>query len=322
MNIVLTDPAHLLPDAIERIQKLPATLYDVIPTDEEEVIRRIKDAEIISTSFVGINKRIIDAAPSLKHIIVPAAGYQGVDAQYAKNKGITLSNCPTHNAQAVAEHAIGLMFAVARKTCEACSAVRQGKWGSAPFQGLELSGRSLGLIGHGNIGQRIESMAQGIGMRVEWVDVDSPAGSLELMLQRVDVVCLCIPLTEQTFHIIDQKRLGIMKPASILINVSRGGVVDIEALAKILESHGIGGAGLDVFEGEPIVGEPLHTGPGNDEYIGSLRRNIVELARLPNVVATPHMGYKTIESAQRQGEELYANLVACMSGKPQNVVNA
>lgn len=321
MKIVLTDKAHLLPEDVEKIRKLPATIFDTLPTSEDELIDQIKDTEIVVSRYIGINKRVIDSAPKLKHIIAPSAGYNGIDLPYARSKGITVSNCPTHNSQAVAEHAIGLMFAVSRKVCEASISVRQGEWDSSRFKGYELSGKTIGLIGHGNIGGRIGTMAKGIGMKVRWVDINSTKSELDYLLNESDFVCVCVPLKEDTVHIINAERLKQVKKTCILINISRGGTVDLLALKKALEQKRIAGAGLDVFEGEPMAGEKLVKNLEDKEYIGSLKREIVELACLPNVVATPHCAYNTWESARRQGDELLANLLACIAGEPVNVVN-
>lgn len=305
MKIVIPDHIEISPEAAERIHQLPAQMYDDVP-DEAELINRIKDAEIITANYVDITPAIIDAAPKLKYIIVPAVGYEWVDHQYAATKGIKVLNCPTHNSQAVAELAVGLMFAVARRVVEANASLRSGAWQGKDYEGLELSGKKLGLVGYGNIGKRVEQMAQGLGMTVEHTNSKSSPEDIDKLLSESDVVTLCLPLNATTKGIINADRLALLKPTAILINVARGAVVDQAALVARLKDQAIAGAGLDVFNDEPLIGTPP--------------AEIVELAKLPNVVATPHYGYNTAETAKRLGDELYAHLEACLQDAPVNLV--
>jgi phosphoglycerate dehydrogenase-like enzyme len=307
MQIVITDRVELSETAIEKLRQLPAKVYDDTPANESEIINRIKDAELITANYIDITPAIIDAAPSLKYIIVPAVGYEWVDYKYAASKGITVLNCPTHNSLAVAEHAIALLFATARKVVEASTAVRDGEWQQDIYKGLELNGKRLGLIGYGNIGKNIRRMAEGLGMQVSYTNSRSTAEELESLLSKSDIVTLCLPLTEATTNLIDAKRLSLMKPTAILINIARGAIIDQEALRNALESHQFAGAGLDVFAGEPLKGKP------SDE--------IIKLSQLSNVVATPYIASNTEETAVRLATELLADIQSCIDGTPINVIN-
>jgi len=307
MKIVVTDKIDINTDATEKLKQLPATVFEDVPKTEEEIIARAKDAEIITANYIDITPKIIDACPKLKYIIVPAVGYEWVDYKYAASKGIKVINSPTHNSPAVAEHAIALMFAAVRHLYPAQASLQAGKWQNRDFRGIELHGKKLGLIGYGRIGKNIEGMAAGLGMDCSYVNSKSTPGDVDALLCNSDVVAVCVALNDATRGLLDARRLGLLKPTAYLVNVARGAIIDQAALLQLLRDNKIAGAGLDVFADEPLVGEP-------DEAI-------VELAKLPNVAATSHIAYNTQETTLRLGEEIYANVVACLNGQLQNVVN-
>jgi D-3-phosphoglycerate dehydrogenase len=260
-----------------------------------------------ATSYIDITPGIIDACPKLKYIIVPAVGYEWVDYKYAASKGIKVINSSTHNSLAVAEHAIALLFAVIRNLYPAQASLQAGKWQSRDFRGIELHGKKVGLIGYGNIGKNIEAMAKGLGMNCSYVNSKSSSDDVDTLLSNSDVVIVCASLNDATRGLLDARRLGLLKQTTYLVNVARGAILDQEALMQALRNNKIAGAALDVFADEPLVGEP--------------NENIVELSKLPNVVATPHIGYNTNETTFRLGEEIYTNIVACLNDEPQNIIN-
>jgi phosphoglycerate dehydrogenase-like enzyme len=306
MNIVLPDYVDLEDSAKKKIKDLGAKLYDDVPS-EATIIERIKDAEVITANYIDITKAIIDAAPKLKYIVVPAVGYEWVDYKYAQTKGIKVLNCPTHNAQAVAEHAFALIFAVQRKIVPAVQELKDGKWNPKELKGVELAGTKLGLVGHGKIGQKIENIANAIGMDVAFVDSKSSSDGWNKLFETADVVCMILPLTDATRKIVGGDLINRMKKTAILINVGRGATIDAEALTNALKSKSIAGAGVDVYEDEPLSGDPPE--------------QIVSIANLENIVATPHVAYNTRQTAQRLGEELVSCIESCLSGSPINVVN-
>lgn len=317
MRVVLTDPAHLTPEAIRDFRGLPATVFEEgVPTSPDQVLDRIGGAEIAVTSYVKLGREVLDAArvvaPNLAYLVLPASGYQGVDCSRARELGIGVVNTPTHNAQAVAEHVLALTFNVARQVSYAQMSLRDGQWRGGTFHGFELQGSMMGIIGNGNIGRRVESMARGIGMRVLSASPRAACNEIDDVVGNADVVCITAPLTDQTYHLIDEQRIRLMRSHAVLINVSRGPLVDQRALLSALKEGRIAGAGLDVFEGEPVVGAPNKT----------ISTEIRELCALPNVVGTPHIGWNTRQSAVRQGLELMANVRACIEGRPTNLVNA
>jgi phosphoglycerate dehydrogenase-like enzyme len=305
MKIVIPDRIDILAADKQVLKDLGAKLYDDVP-ETTELIERIKDAEIITANYVDITKEVIDGAPNLKYIAVPAVGYEWVDTAYAAERGIRVLNCPTYNSQAVAEHAIALLFVAARNIPAATASLQNGEWNHAMFVGTEVSGKKLAIIGHGNIGKRVESMAQGLGMETGYVDSKTSPEAIDQLLGDCDFVIIAAPLTEQTRHLVDARRLELLKLGAILVNVGRGAIVEQKALLAALDAGKIS-VGLDVYEGEPLTGKPSE--------------KIVELAKLPNVVATPHMAYNTTGTQARLGPEIIADIRSCLDGQPINVVN-
>lgn len=290
-----------------KFEAMGVQMYDDIPSDEAVIIERTKDAEIITANFIDITNRAIDAAPNLKYIISPAVGYESIDYKHAASKGIRVLNCPTQNAEAVAEHALTLMLAVAHRITEANLDLQQHNWNQQKFVGVELSHKKLGLIGYGKIGKLIEQKVAGLDMQVSHIKSSSSAEEIDALLQDSDVVCLCLALNETSKGMIDERRLRLLKREAILVNVARAAILDQAALVGLLETSAIRGAGLDVFLDEP--------------FTGGAPESIVEIAKLPNVVATPHIAYNTEETRRRLGRELLANIESCMNNDPINVVN-
>lgn len=305
MKIVLPDKINISDDYKNKIRELGAEVFDDLP-NTDELKNRIKDAEIITANYVDIIPDVIEAAPNLKYIVVPAVGYEWVDTEYAASKGIATLNCPTFNSQAVAEHAISLLMAVNRNLITGADELRAGKWNPQTLVGYELAGKKLGLIGYGNVGARIERIAVALGLDVSHVNSKSTADEVDALINNSDYVVICAPLNDSTRSLVDERRLNLLKRTAVLVNVGRGAITDQNALIELLKNKKIRGAGLDVFDGEPLTGVPSDT--------------IVELAKLPNVVATPHIAYNTEEINDKQGAEILANLQSCLEDKPVNVV--
>ena len=263
-----------------------------------------------------IDTEIFDAAPNAKIFANYAVGFNNIDIDEAKRRGITITNTPGALKEAVAEHTFALMLALVRRIAESDTFMRKGKyigWGPEMFLGEELQGKTLGLLGAGRIGGRVGAIAsKGLGMKVIYYDVkQSPEfeaesgaafkATAEEVLKESDVVSIHVPLLPATTHLISAERLKLMKKTAYLVNTSRGPVIDEAALVEALRMGVIRGAALDVFENEPKLAKGL--------------------AKLPNVVLTPHTASAT--KAARDGMATLAaeNLIAFFEGKvPPNKV--
>jgi len=263
-----------------------------------------------------ITKEIIDAAgPKLKIIANYGMGFDNIDTGYAKEKNILVTNTPSPlSAGAVSEYTIGLMFSVAKRIVEGDEFARKGNfggWKPEIFLGQNLAGKTLGIIGLGNIGCLVAQMARGIGMRVIYnkrsrdCELEKKFGveymSLENLLRESDVVSLHVPLTPETRHLINSERLSMMKDNAILINTARGPIVDETALVQALKNGKLFGAGLDVFEYEPEINP--------------------ELCGLPNVVLSPHLASSVREVRDEMAIMAAKNIVEALNGRtPPNLI--
>jgi len=308
MKIVIPDKIDVNQQSRKKLDTLSdIKIFDDIINDPKVIIERIGDAEIVTANFIDLTKEIIESCSNLKYIISPAVGYDWIDSDAATNKGIKILNCPTFNTQAVAEHAIALMFAIMRKILNANKSILNGKFDSMEFIGTEVSGKTLVTVGKGNIGSKILKMASGLGMKTDYIDSQTSSQEFKSKISQADVLVIAVPLNGQTKGLIDRDVLSFLKPTAILINVARGLIVDQDALYEVLINNKIAGAGIDVFP--------------KDETIKETNDQIMKFAKLSNVVATPHMAFNTQESVERLGEELIDDLESCLSGSPINVVN-
>lgn len=257
--------------------------------DEGALAERIKDFEIVIVrSNTKITRRVMDAAgKKLKIIGRPGVGLDNIDLKTAAERGIKVLNTPEAPAASVAELVLGLMLCLSRKITIADNGMKNGKWLKSETKGRELFGKTLGLVGFGHIGSHIAKIATAAGMNVLAHDKyrkDAGEGvklvGLEELLGASDFVSLHVPLTDETRHLLSGEKIAMMKQSAFLINTSRGGVVDEDALYKALGEKRIAGAGLDVFSTEP------YSGP---------------LTGLDNVVLTPHIGASTDEAQLRAG---------------------
>lgn len=309
MKVVITDKINFNVASRKKLEKIPnIKIYSDVPSSVEDIIERIKDAEIATAWYIDLTKEIIEAAPKLKYIVVPAVGTEWVDSKTATVKGIKILNCPTFNSQAVAEHAIGLMFAVKRQIVAANQSVLRGEYSAKKFEGTEVRGKTLVTLGYGNVGQRVTEMAKGLGMETGYINTKTSDSESRELLRKADVLVLCLTLNDQTRGILNAAKISLLKKSAVIINVARGLVIDQSAFYNALSKGMIAGAGIDTF--------------ANDENtLGKTPEEVLKFARLPNVVATPHIGFKTKEALERLGEELIRNIESCIEGEPINVVN-
>ncbi len=239
-------------------------------------------------SATKVTKELLDAATNLKVVGRAGIGVDNVDIRSATARGVVVMNTPHGNTITTAEHAIAMMFALARQIPEASASTRAGKWEKSRFMGVELSGKVLGLIGCGNIGSIVANRAQGLHMRVvafdpylteqRALDLGVEKVDLDDLLARADVITLHAPLTEATRNILSREAIGRTRRGVRIINCARGGLIDETALAEALRSGHVAGAALDVFETEPATDSPLFA--------------------LENVICTPHLGAATAEAQE------------------------
>ncbi len=282
------------------------------PVGDDALIARIKNADV-SLNFRSssvFSRSVLEKSPDLKLISVCGIGYDNVDVRAAEELGITVTNTPGYSSIAVAEMALTLALAVAHRTVPNDQSVRANGW--AKVYAIQLCGKTLGVVGTGNIGQRMIELGRAIGMKViAWTFNPSPERAkkygapyvpLEQLLRESDVVSLHIPLTDQSRGLIGRKEFEMMKPSAILVNTARGAVVDEAALIDALKSKRIYGAGLDVYAVEPL--------PDNHP-----------LRSMENAVLSPHVAVMVPEAANLCMQMAADNVVNFYKGTPTNVVN-
>lgn len=271
-------------------------------TSPEQVLAHIADHQVVISNKVVIDEKIMQACPQLQLILIAATGTNNVDLQAARQRGIAVYNCQGYGTPSVAQHTLMLMLVLITRFESYRQAVREGAWQRSPQFCLldypigELSGRTLGILGYGELGQEVARLATAFGMRVVVGSLpgrDHPERpTLEQLLPQVDVLSLHCPLTDATRHLIGAGQLAKMKPGSLLINAGRGGLVDEQAVVDSLRAGHLGGAGFDVLTTEPpAAGNPLLD------------------AELPNLVVTPHSAWGSREARQRIVAQLAENLL-------------
>jgi len=263
---------------------------------------------IVDVDYIGIRSRtqldarVLEAAKRLKAIGCFCIGTNQVDLNVARRLGIPVFNAPFSNTRSVAELAIADIILLMRGIPEKAARARRGEWAKTALRAFEVRGKHLGIVGYGRIGSQLGILAEGLGMRVLYYDVEhklplgnaTPVNSLEELLRQADVISLHVPETSVTRNMIDAQAIAVMRPGSLLINAARGTVVDIDSLAAALESGHIGGAAIDVFPVEPKSNKETFESP---------------LRRFDNVILTPHIGGATEEAQTNIAREVVAKLV-------------
>ena len=311
----------------EHLDKLMAAGYDLDvsifdrPLIREELIQKVKGIDaIISLLTDKIDGEVMDAAgPTLKIIANYAVGFDNIEVREASDRGIVVTNTSSAEVdESVAEHTWALILCLARRIIEADEATRRGAfrgWEPDIFLGVNLVGKTLGIIGLGKIGSYVARRAKGYGMNVLYnkhlrgdreIEIEKEMGiiftSLDQLLANSDFVTLHVPLTDETRHMINAATLLKMKKGSFLINTARGLIVEERALVDSLRSGHLGGAALDVFENEPNI----HP----------------ELINMQNVITTPHIASATYEARNKMSQQVVEAVLDCFSGKmPENIVN-
>ncbi|WP_425449291.1 2-hydroxyacid dehydrogenase [Dethiothermospora halolimnae] len=283
---------------------------------KEELIKNIKDKDGVLTQLTNeIDKEVMDRAKGVRVFANYAVGFNNIDIDEATKRGIRITNTPGVLSSTTAELAWSLLFSVTRRVVEGDRYIREGNWNSfSPnlLLGQDVTGKTLGIIGAGRIGKSFAKKSLGFDMDILYYNrtrdsefeeqYNAKYVDKETLLKESDIVSIHVPLTDETKHMITDREFKIMKNTSILINTSRGPVIDEKALAKALKTGEIWGAGLDVFEEEPIV--------------------IEELKKLNNVVLTPHIGSASTETREAMAKMAAENIIAVLNGKePLTPVN-
>lgn len=282
----------------------------------EEVVVRASGADVVLTNKTPVSGDAIRALPQLRYIGVLATGYNIVDVGAAADAGVVVTNVPAYSSESVAQMVFALLFELVRRAGHHSTEVLRGRWAGSPdfcfwdFPQVELSGKTMGIIGFGRIGRATARAAHAFGMRViaqSRTHREPPAypefawSALEELLAESDVVSLHCPLLPETENLIDRSRLALMKSSAYLINTSRGQLVVEPELAAALKDGVIAGAGLDVLRSEPPPGDsPLYSAP--------------------NLIITPHIAWATTEARKRLMGTSVSNLRAFLDGRPQNLV--
>ena len=282
-------------------------------TSPEEVIKRIGNSDAVFLNKIQITKEIFDACPNLKYIGVLATGYNVIDLEAARAHGVTVTNIPAYSTDSVAQHVFSFILYFTNQVAQHSASVMAGDWVKCPdfcyWNGSlsELSGKTLGIFGYGNIGKRVASIAQAFGMKVICCTRTPKDGmpepvSFEDLLKRSDFLTLHAPLTDQTKNIINKESLSLMKQSAYLINTARGGFVVEKELADCLNAGGIAGYAADVLLQEPMAADN-------------------PLLKAKNCVITPHIAWAPLETRKRLQGIAEENLKAWLGGKPINVVS-
>ena len=280
-----------------------------------EIIEHIGDAEVILVNKVPVTEEIFAACPDLKFICETATGYNNIDLQAAKKHGVIVSNVPTYGTDTVAQFAMALLLEICNGVGHHAGEVAKGRWSQCKyncfwdFSNIELAGKTVGIIGAGRIGMAFARMVQGFGAEIiaghpRKAGQDFEYGrylTLDEVYQRADIISLHCPLTAETEKMINEATIAKMKDGVILINTSRGQLVDEAALRAALDSGKVRAAGLDVVSSEPIL-------PDNP------------LLEAKNCILTPHMAWSATEARQRLMDVCVENVKAYMAGQPINVV--
>ena len=319
MRLVILDSYALQPgdldwsplyDMVQNVTEYPRTPYS-------EIIDRIGDAELVIVNKCKIDEAILQACPNIKWVGVTATGTDSLDIVACQKHNVAVANVPSYSTNAVAQLTFGLLLNGCQQIMQHNQVVRKGYWQLdvpqelQPHTAIELMGKTLGIIGYGEIGRKVARFAKAFDMKVLVYtktpekykqDTSIEFVSLEQLLTQSDVISLHCPSTEQTYHIINEKTISQMKPRVVLLNTARGALICEQDLLSALQQGKISFYGTDVSETEPTPVDSL-------------------LRKLPNVLLTPHIAWTTPEALQRLSQCVCENLQSFLQGNPRNIVN-
>jgi len=317
-KVLITEPLPLVEEE-RKILSRYASVTVANTTSEDQLVELVKDVDVIMVVYAKITKRIINSATKLKGIIRYGIGVDNIDLEAATAKGVIVANVPDYAIETVADHTWALILALVRRIVIADKYVRNrlyiGKWTNPPeyLRGIDLSGKVLGLVGVGRIGREVAKRAKGFGVKILGYDpyISSDVAkefgielvNLDTLLRESDIISIHCPLTKETYHLINEDKIRLMRKRPYIINTARGAIIDEKALYKALKEGWIAGAALDVFEIEP----PPENNP---------------LFELDNVVLTPHIAWYTEEALRRLEMSAVEEAIRILRGElPKNIVN-
>ncbi|MCC5788407.1 MAG: D-2-hydroxyacid dehydrogenase [Opitutales bacterium] len=298
------NPGDLSWAALEAIGS--CTFHEHTPGDQIEA--RSRDAEILLTNKTPLAAGVLQKCPKLRYIGVLATGYNVVDTKAAREKGVPVTNIPGYGSDSVAQHTMALLLELARGVGQHSESVRAGEWSNQihfcywKTPQWELTGKTIGIVGRGAIGEALARLAEAFGMKVRFITRQGGETEKMEIFAQADVLSLHCPLTPETENLINAESLGWMKKGAFLLNTSRGPLLDEAAVAEALKSGILAGAAVDVLRSEPPA-------PDNP------------LLSAPNCLITPHLAWATKEARQRLMNIAVNNIKSYLAGSPENVVN-
>lgn len=294
------------------LQSAVAEYRQYTHTTPDQLLERVGDAEIVISNKVVLDADLLAQFPQIKLICIAATGSNNVDLEAAEARGVAVANVRAYGTASVVQHVFSVMIALSNRLMDYRAAVQRGDWQRSEqfcllnYPIREIAGKTLGIIGFGELGQAVARVAEAFGMRVlvarrDQLDPRPGRLPLDVLLPQVDVLSLHCPLTDDNHNLIGQEQLASMKDDALLINAARGGLVDETALAASLRKGALGGAAVDVLSKEPpVAGNPLLA----DD--------------IPNLIITPHIAWASRESRQRMVNQLAENIEAFMRGETKN----
>lgn len=314
MKLTALDPIYLDKRHINKLKKIGQVLiFEDLPKNKDELLERIKDADIVITASVNIDSEVIRQCKSLKLLCLACSGYNRIDIKTCNKLGITVTNTPYYATGAVSEHTFALLLSLIKKIRESDQHVRAGGFQRKAFRLLQLEGKVFGIVGTGKIGSRVARIANCFGCRIiantlhpsyeRAKEIGVTYVELPELLKESDIISLHVPLNSSTIDLINYKEFKFMKKKPILINTSRGKVINHRALVWALSKRVISGAGLDVLPFEP---------PNKED----------QLFKFPNIVFSPHVAFCTPEALKNCADTVLDNIESFINGNPKNKVTS
>jgi D-lactate dehydrogenase len=299
---------------------------------DEHSAESVKDFDVVSVFiYSALTRDVLLKLDRLRLVATRSTGFDHIDLETCKQRGIAVCNVPTYGEVTVAEHTFALILSLSRMIHDSYERTRRGDFACQGVLGFDLNGKTLGVLGTGRIGRKVIEIAKGFEMTIIAYDkFPNQAAAQKLgftyvdadaLLKQADVVTLHLPLTDETFHFLNKNNIGALKQGAVVINTARGGLIDTEALTDALIRGHLGGAGLDVLEEETLIREEAQLLLDNvprEKLATMLRAHI--LLKLPNAIITPHCAFNSKESLQRLLETTVKNIAGFMAGNPQNQV--